>query len=124
MNCKLFLFIVLVIFFFTTRVHAQGGEPPIPSKPGADGYVLDTLGWLDKSQEGMINVIARKLDAEGTAQIYVATLDDCGSDKTQYKRDIFAAWKVGTEKTSGGLLNSSLLVRRRYLAAQHQSTHG
>ena len=104
MNRKLFLLIVLAVLFFTTRVHAQGGEPPVPAEPQSDVYVLDTLGWLDESQEGMINVIARKLDAEGTAQIYVATLDDCGSDKTQYKRDIFAAWKVGTEKTSGGLL--------------------
>jgi uncharacterized membrane protein YgcG len=41
---------------------------------------------------------------EGKAQIYTATLDDCGNDKTQYRRDIFNAWNIGAQKSDGGLL--------------------
>lgn len=104
MNRKLFFLIGLATLLFTTPVNAQSGEPPIPNPPPSNSYVLDALNWLSELQEQEINTIARQLDSEGKAQIYVATLDDCGSDKTQYRRDIFNAWKIGAQKSDGGLL--------------------
>jgi uncharacterized membrane protein YgcG len=104
MNRKLFFLIGLATLLFTPPVNAQSGGPPIPNPPPSNSYVLDTLNWLSESQEQEINTIARQLDSEGKAQIYVATLDDCGSDKTQYRRDFFNTWKIGTQKSDGGLL--------------------
>ena len=57
-----------------------------------------------ESQEQEINTIAGQLDSEGKAQIYVATVDNCGIDKTQYRHDIFNSWEIGTQKNNGGLL--------------------
>jgi uncharacterized membrane protein YgcG len=104
MKHKLFFFIGLAALLFTTPVNAQGKDPPIPNLPPQYSYVLDTLNWLSESQEQEINTIARQLDSEGKAQIYVATVDNCGIDKTQYRRNIFNAWKIGTQKSNGGLL--------------------
>jgi len=104
MKSRLFFLIVLVVFLFTVPANAQSGEPPIPNSPPSNNYVLDTLNWLSESQEQEINTIARQLDSEGKAQIYIATLDDCGNDKIQYRRDVFNAWKIGTQKSDGGLL--------------------
>jgi uncharacterized membrane protein YgcG len=104
MTRKLFLFIGLAAWLFATPVSAQSGNPPIPDPPPSNSYVLDTLNWLSESQEQEISTVARQLNAEGEAQIYVATLGDCGSDKTQYRRDIFNAWKIGAQKRDGGLL--------------------
>ena len=104
MNHKLFFLLGLAALLFATPVSAQSGKPPIPNSPPSNSYVLDTLNWLSESQEQEINTIARQLNSEGEAQIYVATLDDCGSDKTEYRRDIFNAWKIGAQKRDGGLL--------------------
>ncbi len=104
MNCKPFFFIGLTALLFTTSVNAQSGEPPIPNSPPSNSYVLDILNWLSESQEQEFNTIARQLDSEGKAQIYVVTLNNCGSDKTQYRRDIFNAWEIGAQKSDGGLL--------------------
>ena len=104
MDHKLFLLAALAALLFVAPVNAQSGEPPIPNPPSSNSYVLDTLNWLSESQEQEINTIARQLDSENKAQIFVATLDDCGSNKTQYRRDIFNTWKIGTQKSDGGLL--------------------
>jgi uncharacterized protein len=105
MKCKLFLLIGLAtLLFFTTPVKAQSKNPPLPNPPPQYNYVLDTLNWLSASQEQDINTIARQLDLEGKAQIYVATLNNCGIDKTLYRSDLFNAWKIGAQKNNGGLL--------------------
>jgi len=104
MNHKLFFFLGFATLLFATPVVAQSGKPPIPNPPPSNSYVLDTLNWLSEAQEQEIIRIARQLDLEGEAQIFVATLDDCGSDKRQYRRDIFNAWNVGSHKREGGLL--------------------
>jgi uncharacterized protein len=104
MKHRLFTILGILSLFLTKHVHAQSGEPPIPNLPSANEYVLDTLNWLSDAQEQEIDIIARQLDVEGKAQIYVATLDDCGSNKTQYRRDIFDAWNIGSQKQNGGLL--------------------
>lgn len=99
-----FILVGLAALLLATPAVAQGGSPPIPNPPAPDIYVLDTLNWMDAVQEREINTIARQLAAEGEAEIYVATLDDCGNDKTQYRRDIFNAWNIGSQKKNGGLL--------------------
>ena len=104
MNRKIFILIELATILLATPVHAQSGAPSIPSPPSSNNYVLDTLNWLSEAQEQEINKIARQLDLEGKAQIYVATLDNCGNDKTQYRREIFNTWKIGAQKSNGGLL--------------------
>src|SRR5688500_10211502 len=104
MNRKLFFFIGLAALLFATPVSAQSGKPPLPNPPRSNSYVLDTLNWLSESQEQEINTIARQLNAEGEAQIYVVALNDCGGDKTQYRREIFNTWNIGTQKKDGGVL--------------------
>jgi len=104
MKHRFFTVLGIISLFLTTRVHAQSSEPPIPTPPSANEYVLDTLNWLSDAQEQEIAIIAHQLDVEGKAQIYVATLDDCGRNKAQYRRDVFHAWEIGSQKQNGGLL--------------------
>jgi uncharacterized membrane protein YgcG len=103
MKRTLFFLIALALLLSAAPVNAQGGVTLIPDRP-SNSYILDTLNWLSESQEQEINTIVRQLDSEGRAQIYVATLDNCGSNKTQYRRDIFNAWNIGAQKGNGGLL--------------------
>jgi uncharacterized membrane protein YgcG len=98
------IIIALATLLLTTPAIAQSEFPPIPNPPASGSYVLDTLNWLGAAQEHEINAIARQLDEEGKAEIYVATWDDCGKDKTQYRREIFDRWNIGSQKEYGGLL--------------------
>lgn len=104
MNRRLFTILGLGILLLATPAYAQGGDPPIPIAPSANNYVLDTLNWLDDAQEQEINTIIRQLAGEDKAEIYVATLNDCGNNKTQYRRDVFNSWGIGSRKSDGGLL--------------------
>ena len=103
---KKFAAILAIAFAFVTSfpVGAQGGDPPIPEPPPAGTYVLDQLDWLSADQEATINRLAARLDQEGKAVINVATLTDCGSDKTLYRKSILQNWALGHPGKDNGLL--------------------
>lgn len=85
-------------------VHAQGQQPPIPAAPANGNYVLDELGWMSDIQKSTVNAIINRLDQEGVAQIAVVTLDDCGSDKGAFRKQLFDRWGIGHADDNDGLL--------------------
>lgn len=87
-----------------TSATAQGNEPPIPVKPPDGEYILDTLDWLTESQEAEITAIVSALDGEGKAEIFVVTLDDCGTNKTSYRKKILDEWGIGHADNDGLLI--------------------
>lgn len=105
MNRKAILWVLTLVLMVTVRAaHAQGNEPPIPAAPPEGTYVLDTLGWLSDSQEKDANKIIQKLDQDGLAEIFIITLDDCGTDKRNYRKAIMQNWGIGHSNNSNGLL--------------------
>lgn len=101
---KFIVMCLLVLSLQRSSVLAQGVEPPIPSPPTGGNVVLDTLDWLDASQEAEINAVNTKLDEAGIAQIAVVTLDDCGDDKQKFRNDLFRTWGIGHADDNDGLL--------------------
>lgn len=100
---RIFLLLILVSRI-TTTVHAQGEEPPIPAAPATGKYVLDELDWLLGKDEARINTIIRQLDTDGLAEIALVTLNDCGSDKTAFRKELFDTWGIGHQDDNDGLL--------------------
>lgn len=98
------LLLLTVVSFVVTPVQAQEEEPPIPARPENGNYILDELDWLSADQEANINLAIRKLDEEGIAEIAVVTLNDCGSSKESYRRQLFDAWGIGHTNDNDGLL--------------------
>lgn len=100
-----FIFVGLLCLIFLGNVqHAVAQEnPPIPAAPQGT-FILDTLDWLTPEQEAEINSINKNLDHDGTAQIAVVTLDDCGTDKKQFRHDLFNRWGIGHADDDDGLL--------------------
>lgn len=93
-----------LLLVFAIPVIAQAGGPPIPQRPPEGGYVLDALDWLDVRQEAEITSIASGLDKEGLAEIFVVTLDDCGGDKVNYRKQVFNEWGMGHADKDGLLI--------------------
>lgn len=102
---KLIVIFLMVLFYaFTSHVKAQGDQPPVPEKPVEGSYIFDTLNWLDDGQEQRITSIASSLDEEGLAELYVVTRDDCGTDKTDYRKLLFNTWEIGHPDQDGLLI--------------------
>lgn len=78
-------------------------NPPVPAAPQGT-FILDTLDWLTPEQEAEINIINKKLDQEGIAQIAVVTLNDCGTDKKRFRHELFNTWGIGHANDNDGLL--------------------
>jgi uncharacterized membrane protein YgcG len=96
--------LVSLIGLFSSSVHAQSDIPPIPAAPANGNFVLDELDWLTGKQEFDINAIIQQLDQEGIAQIAVVTLNDCGSDKLAFRKQLFDTWGIGHTNDNDGLL--------------------
>ena len=98
-------FLLSIVISLTFMVaHAQGQEPPIPAAPADGKYVLDELDWLLGKDEARINTIIRQLDNDGLAEIAVVTLNDCGTDKTAFRKKLFDTWGIGHANKNDGLL--------------------
>jgi uncharacterized protein len=87
-----------------TPVHAQAEQPPVPAAPANGGYILDELDWLTPVQESSIESMIRGLDKDGVAEIAVITLNDCGSDKSAFRKQLFDTWGIGHADDNDGLL--------------------
>jgi uncharacterized membrane protein YgcG len=97
------LFVMLSAFVWIPA-YAQGDEPPIPDGPPQGTYILDLLDWLTSQQETEINALIQSLDQDGLVEIAIVTLDDCGTDKTQYRKSLLQAWRIGQANNDDGLL--------------------
>lgn len=104
MKLKLTLLLLTLTVFMATSALAQGEQPPIPAPPPEGKYVLDELGWLLGKDEARINTIVRQLDQDGLAEIAVVTLNDCGSNKTAFRKELFDTWGIGHADDNDGLL--------------------
>jgi uncharacterized membrane protein YgcG len=82
----------------------QGEQPPVPAAPANGGYILDELDWLTPTQESSIESMLRGLDKDGVAEIAVVTLDNCGSDKGAFRKQLFDTWGIGHADDNDGLL--------------------
>jgi uncharacterized protein len=102
LRSTLLLFAFFSIMFMP--VHAQGQQPSIPPPPANGNYVLDALGWMSDIQKSTVNAIINRLDQEGVAEIAVVTLDDCGSDKGAFRKQLFETWGIGHANDNDGLL--------------------
>src|SRR5262245_36840588 len=105
MNIKIStcLFIMLSTFVWIPA-YAQGNEPPIPDVPPPGTYILDTLNWLTSQQETEMNALIKRLEQDGLAEIVVVTLDDCGTNKTQYRKAVLQTWSIGHADDDGLLI--------------------
>jgi uncharacterized protein len=104
MKPRLVFLAFLLISLMSLPVHAQGEQPAIPAAPANGDYVLDELGWMSDTQKSTVNAIINRLDQEGVAQIAVVTLDDCGSDKNAFRKQLFDTWGIGHSDDNDGLL--------------------
>lgn len=98
------LITVGLICLLSSSVHAQSDLPPIPAAPGSGNYVIDQLDWLTGKEEFDLNAITQQLDQQGIAQIEVVTLNDCGSDKLAFRKQLFDTWGIGHSNDHDGLL--------------------
>ncbi|HXD08820.1 MAG TPA: TPM domain-containing protein [Anaerolineales bacterium] len=105
MKRKMFisLFGVLAAFVWMPA-YAQRNEPPIPEEPPPGIYILDTLDWLTSQQEAEINALIERLDQDGLTDMAVVTLNDCGTNKTNYRKSFLQAWSIGHVDDKDGLL--------------------
>lgn len=104
MNWIRVLLLVTLFGLFSSSVHAQSSMPPIPAAPADGNYVLDELDWLTGKQEFDMNAVIRELDREGIAEIAVVTLNDCGTDKLAFRKQLFDTWGIGHRNDNDGLL--------------------
>jgi uncharacterized membrane protein YgcG len=105
MNRKAILSVLTLVLMLTSRsARAQGNEPPIPAAPPDGTYILDTLDWLSSSQGEDLNTIVHKLHQDGIAEVFVITLDDCGTDKRTFRKTILQNWGIGYANNNNGLL--------------------
>ena len=100
--------ITFALFFLSTAhpafVHPKFEGPNIPAPPPPGQYVLDTLEWLSDEQEQSINLQSLMLEAKAQAVIYVVTVNNCGSNKTSFRKELFTSWAIGYPKESGFLI--------------------
>jgi uncharacterized membrane protein YgcG len=104
MKLRIVPLLLVVAGLIVAPVHAQSGVPRVPTAPIGDNFVLDELDWLTSEQESSINGIIRGLDRDGVAQIGVVTLNDCGTDKLAFRKELFDAWGIGHADDDDGLL--------------------
>lgn len=103
MRLAVLAFLAVALLLPVVGVAAQS-EPPIPPVPVNGNYVVDQLNWLTPAQVAEINKVVRSLDQEGLAQIAVLTINDCGSDVSKYRYDVFNKWHIGHANDNDGLL--------------------
>lgn len=96
--------LLLVSALVLISISASVYGPPIPPAPQNGNAVVDSLGWLNTDQATKINGINSALDRDGLAQLAVMTIDDCGSDKKGYRREVFNAWGIGHRFKNDGVL--------------------
>ena len=94
----------IVTIFAWMPVYIQGNEPPIPDPPAEGAYILDTLNWLTTKQEEQITIVISQLEKDGLAVIAVVTLNDCGTNKQQFRKKLFASWGIGNNDKDGLLI--------------------
>ena len=104
MKLRIVPFLLVFASLIVAPVHAQSGTPLVPAAPSGGSFVLDELDWLTGEQESNINGIIHGLDRDGLAQIGVVTLNDCGTDKQAFRKELFDTWGIGHADDNDGLL--------------------
>ena len=112
LKCKSIIFLVFVLFFFTTI--QPGLADKIPAKPA--NPVVDLAGIIDDAVETKVNRFLRELEGKTSAQMAILTVKRLGG---QTNEDFSLAvahdqWKLGQKGKDNGVLLVVALNPRKY----------
>ena len=112
LKCKSIIFLVFVLFFFTTI--QPGLADKIPAKPA--NPVVDLAGIIDDAVETKVNRFLRELEGKTSAQMAILTVK---SLEGQTIEDFSLAvahdqWKLGQKGKDNGVLLVVALNPRKY----------
>lgn len=92
------VFGILIACFILTLVSAQD----LPNYQ--DKYVNDFAGIFSQQQVSELRAILSELEQNTTAEVSLATIQECVTTPSEYANELFNKWEIGKKEKDNGLL--------------------